>query len=56
MNSNLFKGIILLLCFNYNISYSQHVHFDDYQSIYKKRYVGERTHILYIGEVIIMMN
>ena len=49
MNSNLFKGIILLFCFNYSISFSQHVHFDDYQSIYKKRYVGERTNILYIG-------
>ena len=49
MNSQLFKGIVFLLCFCCNISFSQHVHFDDCQSVYKKRYVGERTHILYIG-------
>ena len=39
----------IILIFNINSLIAQHVHFDDYQSIYKKRHVGDRIHILYIG-------
>lgn len=40
---------VLFLFVKFSAVYAQHVHFDDYKSIYKKRFVGDKTHILYIG-------